>query len=195
MTLLDKWPAFIQLKKLLKGDIALSEMGYGTDTYSERTTTLHSHVTSGQKVASVCPYCAVGCGTNIYVRDGKVLAVEGNPDSPINDGTLCPKGSAILELTNNPNRLTKMLYRRPGGTAWEEVSVEWAMERIAHLIKETRDKTFRRWADAAETVPLNQCTGIASLGGACLDNEENYLIKKLFAAGLGMVWIENQARI
>ncbi len=195
MTLLDKWPAFIQLKKLLNGDIALSDLGYGTDTHSDRTNTLHSHVTSGQKVVSVCPYCAVGCGTNIYVRDGNVIAVEGNPNSPINDGTLCPKGSAILELTNNPNRLTKMLYRRPGGTDWEEVTVEWAMERIAQLVKATRDKTFERWADAAQTVPLNQCTGIASLGGACLDNEENYLIKKLFAAGLGIVWLENQARI
>jgi formate dehydrogenase major subunit len=190
-----KWPAFIELKKLLTGEEALSEVGYGSEIRSEKSNTLHARIRGAEKVASVCPYCAVGCGTTVFVRDNKIVHIEGNADSPINDGTLCPKGSAIYELTVNPHRLTKMLYRRPGGTEWEEVSVEWAMERIAQLVKETRDKTMQLWADEAKTVPLRQCTGIASLGGACLDNEENYMIKKLFTGGLGMVWVENQARI
>jgi formate dehydrogenase major subunit len=190
-----KWPAFIQIKQLLQGDIALSDLGYGNAIRSERSDTLKARITGAEKVASICPYCAVGCGTNIYVRDGKIVHIEGNPDSPISDGTLCPKGSSTFELTTNEHRLTKMLYRRPGGTEWEMVSVEWAMERIAQRVKETRDKTMQLWADDAHTVPLRQCTGIGSLGGACLDNEENYMIKKLFTAGLGIVAVENQARI
>jgi formate dehydrogenase major subunit len=142
---------------------------------------------------SVCPYCAVGCSTLIYARKGDVLHVEGNPESPVNAGTLCPKGAALCGLMTSPDRLKTVRYRRPHATDWEEVPLDWAMDRIAELVKRTRDETF------AETLPdgttVNHTLGIASLGGATLDNEENYLIKKVFGGGLGMVWIENQARV
>ena len=143
-------------------------------------------------VPSVCPYCAVGCGQHIYVKDGRVIDIEGNPDSPINEGTLCPKGANTFQLSVNPHRITKVLYRAPFSDHWEQVSREWAMERIAQRVKETRDRDFVESRD--ETV-LNHLTTIASLGGATMDNEENYLIKKLFNGGLGILPIENQARI
>jgi formate dehydrogenase major subunit len=142
---------------------------------------------------SICPYCAVGCGQLIYARDNDIIHIEGDPRSPINQGTLCPKGAATLGWVQNPNRLTKVKYRRPYADHWEEVSLDWAMERIAQLIKRTRDETFVQQLPDGTTV--NHTLGIAELGGATLDNEENYLIKKLCCGGLGMVFIENQARI
>ena len=143
---------------------------------------------------SVCPYCAVGCSTLIYADgDGKVIQVEGNPASPINAGTLCPKGANLLGLMTNPDRLTTVRYRAPHATEWTDVPLDWAMDRIARLVKETRDRTF------VEQLPdgtvVNHTLAIASLGGATLGNEENYLIKKVLGGGLGMVWIENQARV
>lgn len=142
---------------------------------------------------SVCPYCAVGCSTLMYARQGRLLHVEGNPDSPVNAGTLCPKGATLFSLHANPNRLTRVRYRAPYATGWEEKPLGWAMDRIAALTRQTRDETF------VEALPdgtkVNHTLGIASLGGATLDNEENYLIKKVFGGGLGMVWIENQARV
>jgi formate dehydrogenase major subunit len=141
----------------------------------------------------VCPYCAVGCSQLVYHREGKLLSIEGNYESFISGGTLCPKGSATYGLVVNPRRETKVKYRAPRSDHWEEVSLEWAMERIAQLVKKARDETFVHQTPDGRTV--NRTTGIAHLGGATLDNEENYLIKKLFAAGLGMVYIENQARI
>jgi formate dehydrogenase major subunit len=144
-------------------------------------------------VPSVCPYCAVGCGQLIYAKQGKIIDIEGNPASPIKGGTLCPKGSATYGLIVNPARVTNVRYRAPYSGHWEERPLDWAMERIAQLVKTTRDSGYQS-KDAAGTT-LNRCFNIASLGGATLDNEENYLIKKLFGAGLGMVWIENQARI
>lgn len=142
---------------------------------------------------SVCPYCAVGCSTLLYAKNGRLIHVEGNPDSPVNEGTLCPKGATLSSLHASPTRLTKIKYRAPYSTEWEERSLDWAMERIAQLTKQTRDETF------VQTLPdgteVNHTLGIASLGGATLDNEENYLIKKIFGAGLGMVFIENQARV
>jgi formate dehydrogenase major subunit len=150
--------------------------------------------TEGAEVGvSVCPYCAVGCSQLVYHRDGRVLSIEGNYESFINGGTLCPKGSATYGLVENPRRLKVVKYRAPGSDHWEEVSLEWAMERIAQLVKKTRDETFIHQTPDGKTV--NRTAAIAHLGGATLDNEENYLIKKLFAAGLGMVYIENQARI
>ncbi|SFH26649.1 formate dehydrogenase major subunit [Palleronia marisminoris] len=141
----------------------------------------------------VCPYCAVGCSTRIFAKDGRLIHVEGNPESPINAGTLCPKGATLFSLKANATRLTKVKYRAPHSTEWEERPLDWAMDRIAHLTKQARDETF------AETLPdgrkVNHTLGVASLGGATLDNEENYLIKKVFGGGLGMVWIENQARV
>ena len=150
-------------------------------------------IRDAQVVKSVCPYCAVGCGLNVYVRQGQVIDIEGNPESPINHGTLCPKGSATFQYTVNPSRLTRVLYRAPYSTAWETVSLDWAMEQIAQRVKQTRDETFVTHLEDGREV--NHTLSIASLGGATLDVEENYLIKKLFNCGLGIVSIENQARI
>ncbi len=143
--------------------------------------------------SSVCPFCAVGCGQLVYAKNGKPLHIEGDPRSPINQGTLCPKGASTLGVLLSPQRINKVLYRAPYASAWEEKPLDWAMERIAHLTKKARDDTFVEKLPDGRTV--NHTLGIASLGGATLDNEENYLIKKLFGGGLGMVSIENQARI
>nr|WP_135466332.1 dehydrogenase [Crenalkalicoccus roseus] len=142
---------------------------------------------------SICPYCAVGCAQLIYARDGRPIHVEGDPRSPVNQGTLCPKGAATFGLMTSPMRLDRCLHRVPGATAWREVTLDWAMDRIAHLVRRTRDETFVK--DLPDGTPLNHTLGIASMGGATLDNEENYLIKKLFSGGLGMVFVENQARV
>lgn len=142
---------------------------------------------------SVCPYCAVGCGLNVYSKAGEVIDVEGNPESPINEGTLCPKGANVFQLVHNPHRVKQVLYRAPYSDRWETKPLDWAMDRIAERIKETRDKGFI--AEDADGNRLNSVHNMGTLGGAVLDNEENYLIKKLFGAGLGVVSIENQARI
>lgn len=142
---------------------------------------------------SICPYCAVGCGQLVYAKGNDIIHIEGDPRSPINQGTLCPKGAATFGWAVNPNRLTKVKYRAPYSDQWEEKPLDWAMERIAQLIKQTRDETFVRKLPDGTTV--NHTLGVAELGGATLDNEENYLIKKLCGGGLGMVWIENQARV
>jgi formate dehydrogenase major subunit len=142
---------------------------------------------------SICPFCAVGCSQLIYAKNGRPLHIEGDPRSPVNQGTLCPKGAGTLGVLLSPQRVTKVLYRRPHGTVWEERPLPWAMERIAQLTKKTRDATFVEKLPDGRTV--NHSLGIASLGGATLDNEENYLIKKLFGGGLGLISIENQARI
>ena len=142
---------------------------------------------------SICPFCAVGCGQLVYAKDGKPIHIEGDPRSPVNAGTLCPKGSSTLGMLLSPQRITTVLHRAPHSDRWEPKPLDWAMERIAQLTKEARDDTF------VETLPdgrvVNHTLGLASLGGATLDNEENYLIKKLFGGGLGMMNIENQARI
>lgn len=159
---------------------------------SEKTRNLKARI-QGTKVArSVCPYCAVGCGQLIHHRDGKLVSIEGDPASPISRGHLCPKGSASFELLTHPNRLTKVLYRKPRSKEWEALELETAMDMVADRVWQAREKTFEETRDGQA---LMQTTAIAHLGGATLDNEENYLIKKLFAAGLGMVCISNQARI
>jgi formate dehydrogenase major subunit len=143
-------------------------------------------------VRSVCPYCAVGCGQRVYVKDEQIIQIEGDPDSPISRGRLCPKGSASKSLVTSPLRETKVKYRRPHGTEWEELELETAMDMIAERILRTRERT---WEDANEAgQPLNRTLGMAFLGGATLDTEENYLIKKCFTAA-GAISIENQARI
>jgi len=153
-----------------------------------------------QEIPSVCPYCAVGCGMLVGVKDGQIVNIEGNPDSPINRGTLCPKGAASFQLAVNPLRSTKALYRRPGGTQWEELALDKAMDMIAERIKETRDATFNeavtiKDAQGQEVQKhVNHTTAIFSLGGATMDNEWNYVHAKLMR-GLGVVAIENQARI
>jgi formate dehydrogenase major subunit len=143
-------------------------------------------------VASVCPYCAVGCGQRVYVKDERVTQIEGDPDSPISRGRLCPKGSASKQLVTGPQRLTTIRYRRPYASDWEELPLDRAMEMIADRVLAAREQTWE--ADDEQGRPLNRTLGLGSLGGATLDNEENYLIKKLFTA-LGAVQVENQARI
>jgi formate dehydrogenase major subunit len=169
------------------------QIGSRVEPFSKESYEKAPRIRDARVVHSVCPYCAVGCGLNVYVKDGKVIDIEGNPASPINHGTLCPKGSATFQYTVNPNRLTKVLYRAPYSDHWEVKLLAWAMEQIAQRVKQTRDETFvERLPDGRE---VNHTQGIASLGGATLDVEENYLIKKLFSGGLGVVSIENQARI
>ena len=142
---------------------------------------------------SICPYCAVGCAQLVYVKDGKIVDIEGSYDSPVNGGTLCPKGAATYQLAVNPNRLTHVKYRAPYADRWEERPLDWAMERIAQLVKQARDDTFE--THDADGVPVMRTHAIGHFGGATLDNEENYLIKKLFTGGLGIIGVENQARI
>ena len=153
-----------------------------------------------QEIPSVCPYCAVGCGMLVGVKDGTIVNIEGNPDSPINRGTLCPKGAASFQLAVNPMRSTRALYRRPGGTQWEELALDKAMDMIAERIKKTRDETFNEFVTVKDAAGqdvqkrVNHTTAIFSLGGATMDNEWNYVHGKLMR-GLGVVAIENQARI
>jgi formate dehydrogenase major subunit len=157
-------------------------------------------VAGAKDVPSICPYCAVGCGTMVSVVDGKVVNVEGNPNSPINEGNLCPKGAASFQMATTPLRVTKVKYRAPGATQWEEKPLDWAMARIAELIKQTRDRTFAKTARVKDNSgndvekEVNHTLAIGSLGGATMDNEWNYVQLKLMRA-LGVVFIENQARI
>jgi formate dehydrogenase major subunit len=167
--------------------------GAPPEVRSARTEELTARTTTADRVArSVCPYCAVGCGQRVYVKDERVVQIEGDPDSPISRGRLCPKGSASKSLVTNPARLSTVRYRRAYGTEWEDLPLDVAMEMIADRVVRAREQT---WQDLDETGRwVRRTLGIASLGGATLDNEENYLIKKLFTA-LGALQIENQARI
>jgi formate dehydrogenase major subunit len=142
-------------------------------------------------VKSICPYCAVGCGQDVYVQDGRITQIEGDPDSPVSRGRLCPKGSATKQLVTGPGREHRVRYRRPHGTRWEELDLETAMDMIADRVIATRRET---WQDEEDGARVNRTMGLASLGGATLDNEENYLMKKLYTA-LGAIQVENQARI
>ena len=141
---------------------------------------------------SVCPYCAVGCSQRVFVRNGRITNIEGNPESPINRGRLCPKGAATFQLVTGTHRLDTVLHRRPGATEWEPIALDDAMDRVAQLIAETRDRT---WEESdADGRPLRRSQGIAFMGGSTLDNEECYLLAK-FWAQLGVLQVENQARI
>ena len=166
--------------------------GTGAEAMSERTRTLSTKTRGASVTPSVCPYCAVGCGQLVYHRDGKLLSIEGNPASPISEGHLCPKGAASFELLTHAARLTRVKYRAPFASDWQDLDPETALDMIADRVWTTRERGFVAERDG---LPLMQCTNIAHLGGATLDNEENYLIKKLFAGGLGMVAVSNQARI
>jgi formate dehydrogenase major subunit len=167
--------------------------GLGPAAQSRRSETLTARTQEADRVVqSICPYCAVGCGQKVYVKDEKVIQIEGDPDSPISRGRLCPKGAGSLGYVTSPLRETKVKYRRPYGTAWEELDLETAMDMIADRVIKTRDETWE--AADAKGRKLNRTLGIAVLGGATLDTEENYLLKKSFTA-LGAVSIENQARI
>jgi len=169
------------------------EVGSGVQPFSKESSEKAPRIRNAKKVHSVCPYCAVGCSLNVYVKNGKVIDIEGDPDIPINHGTLCPKGSATFQYTINSSRVTQVLYRAPYSNHWEIKTLDWAMEQIAQRVKKTRDETFVERLDDGREV--NHMLGIASLGGATLDIEENYLMKKLLGGGLGIVSIENQARI
>jgi len=160
--------------------------------FSPRSIAKASRIRDAVAVTSVCPYCAVGCSQLVHVKGGRIINIEGNPESPINEGTLCPKGANTFQLTVNPHRITKVLYRAPHSTHWEARPLDWAMDRIAQRVKDTRDADF---VAARDGTILNHLTTMACLGGATMDNEENYLIKKFFGGGLGVVAIENQARI
>ena len=164
----------------------------GPRAVSPRTRRAGARIAGLKATESVCPYCAVGCGQVVYTRGGELVDIEGNPRSPINQGTLCPKGSASRQLIQQPGRLTKVRYRRAGSAKWEELELEQAMDMIADRVIDARE---RGWQERdGEGRVVNRTLGFAHLGGATLDNEENYLIKKLFSA-MGAVQIENQARI
>jgi formate dehydrogenase major subunit len=176
-------------------------LGLGLDLRAAQGEVRRLKIEGAREVPSVCPYCAVGCGQIVHVRNKRIVNIEGNPESPINQGTLCPKGAATYQLAVNVNRITRVWYRAPGATEWDKTkTLEWAMERIAQRVKETRDATFQetwptRDAQGREVVKrVNHTLRIGSLGGATIDNEWNYAQCKLMRA-LGVVFIENQARI
>src|SRR5215469_4091080 len=160
--------------------------------FSPNSVNKRARIAGATEVPSVCPYCAVGCGQLVYVKGGKIIDIEGNPRSPINAGTLCPKGANTFQLNVNPHRIKHVMYRAPFSDRWERRPLDWAMDRIAQLTMEAREEGFVEERDGKV---LNHMTNVMSLGGATMDNEENYLIKKLFNGGLGMIPIENQARI
>lgn len=182
--LLAKWPLIRQ--------IVTRTDGTGVEAMSEKTRGLRSRIHETEVSKSVCPYCAVGCGQLIHHKAGKLMSIEGDPASPISRGHLCPKGSASFELLTHPNRLKTVRYRKPRSNQWESLDLETAMDMVAERAWESRERSFVERRDGKA---LMQTTAIAHLGGATLDNEENYLIKKLFTGGLGMVCISNQARI
>jgi len=177
--LLLKWPLIRQLKS--------GADGTGEEAMSDATRALRPKHEGAEIARSICPYCGVGCGQLVYHRDGTLISIEGDPQSPISRGHLCPKGADSFELVTHDARATKVKYRAPYSRKWVEIDQQEALDRVADRVWRTRERTFRD--DVMHT------TGMAHLGGATLDNEENYLIRKLFTAGLGMVCISNQARI
>src|SRR4051812_4552796 len=184
--LIRSWPVYRQLT-------GSDPLGRGQAAQSHRSLTLTPRTADADRVAhSVCPYCAVGCAQKVYVKDEKVVQIEGNPDSPISRGRLCPKGSASKQLVTGPQRLTKVRYRAPYATEWQELDPDEAMDMVADRVLDARDRGWQELDSKGNR--LRRTMGFASLGGATLDNEENYLIKKLFTA-LGALQIENQARI
>jgi len=182
--LLLKWPLIRQLKT--------GTDGTGVEAMSDATHALRPKTEGAEVARSICPYCGVGCGQLVYHAEGKVVSIEGDPESPISRGHLCPKGSASYQLVTHDGRATKVKYRAARSKEWTELPLDQAMRMVARRMWETRQRTFTETLDGK---PVMQCTGMAHLGGATLDNEENYLIKKLFTGGLGMVCISNQARI
>jgi formate dehydrogenase major subunit len=179
-----RWPLLLQVARARNGD--------GAESMSDRTHHLQPRHAGASVARSICPYCGVGCGQLVFHRDNQLVSIEGDPDSPISAGHLCPKGAASYELVTHPNRLTRVKYRPPHATAWRDLDLETAMDMIADRVWASRERAFVEEVDGK---PLMQVRTIAHLGGATLDNEENYVIKKLFAAGLGMVAVSNQARI
>jgi formate dehydrogenase major subunit len=183
---IGSWPVLRQLR-------SNDRLGLGSAVQSARSAEIRPRIDEAESVAhSICPYCAVGCAQLVYVRDGEVVQIEGDPASPVSRGRLCPKGSASLGYVTSPLRETKVKYRRPYGTEWEELPLDRAMDMIADRVIATRRDTWQQTDDDGK--PTRRTLAIANLGGATLDNEENYLIKKLMTS-LGIVQVENQARI
>ncbi len=182
--LLSKWPLLRQIRE--------RKDGTGLESMSDKTRGMHARIDDAEVARSICPYCGVGCGQLIYHKDGKLVAIEGDPESPISQGNLCPKGAASFQLLTHSRRETKVKYRAPRARSWTEMPLEQAMDMVADRVWDSRKRTFVREKRGSS---VNHTTGITHLGGATLDNEENYLIKKLFTGGLGMVCVSNQARI
>ena len=182
--LISRWPLLRQIRERKRGT--------GLEAMSEKTRHLHARIDDAEVARSICPYCGVGCGQLIYHKDGKLVSIEGDPESPISQGNLCPKGAASFQLLTHDRRETAVKYRAPGAKTWSSLSLERAMDMVADRVWETRRRTFVR---EEEGKIINHTQGLCHLGGATLDNEENYLIKKLFTGGLGMVCVSNQARI
>ncbi len=180
-----EWPLLRQLRQ--------GADGTGPEAMSRKTREISARHDDAEVSRSVCPYCGVGCGQLVYHDGDELLAIEGDPESPVNQGTLCPKGSASYQLLTNPSRLEKVRYRPPNATEWEEIDLETAMDMLADRVWESRKRTFVEEDGDGERI--GHTKAVTHLGGATLDNEENYLIKKLFTAGLGMVGVSNQARI
>jgi formate dehydrogenase major subunit len=182
--LLDRWPVVRQLRT--------GADGTGPEAMSDETLNLRARIHDAKVTKSICPYCGVGCGQLIFHKDNTILSIEGDPDSPISRGRLCPKGSDTKELHTHSGRLMTVKYRRPFAREWEEIPLAQAMDMVADRLWESRERTFQEELDGKD---LMYTKAIAHLGGATLDCEENYLIKKLFTGGLGMVCLSNQARI
>jgi formate dehydrogenase major subunit len=182
--LLSKWPLVRQIRE--------HKDGTGLESMSAKTRAMHARIDDAKVARSICPYCGVGCGQLIYHKDGKLISIEGDPESPISQGNLCPKGAASYQLLTHSRRETKVKYRGPRAKSWSEISLKEAMDMVADRVWESRKRTFVHKKNGAT---INHTTAICHLGGATLDNEENYLIRKLFTLGLGMVCISNQARI
>jgi formate dehydrogenase major subunit len=192
LSVLSEWPVVRQVRA---GDPS----GLGLTAASARTRALAPRTASADRVArSVCPYCAVGCGQLVHVKDERIVDIEGDPDSPISQGCLCPKGAATFQLVTGSHRTKQVLHRRPGGTAWEPIPLDQAMEMVADRVQRSREEHWEERIDdpgaAHHGMLARRTLSMAHLGGATLDNEENYLLKKLFSA-LGVVQVENQARI
>jgi formate dehydrogenase major subunit len=181
----QKWPLLRQFQ-------SHDGSGLGSSAWSDRSEHLRPRLDGARVHESICPYCAVGCGQKVYVKDGRIIDIEGDEGSPISRGRLCPKGAATFQLVTGNQRQKHVLYRRPRGREWEQLPLEQAMEMVAQRVRKTRDETWEARDEKGNAV--QRTLGIAHLGGATLDNEENYLLKKLYTA-LGVVQVENQARI
>ncbi len=176
--------------KLSVGSALAGSLAVNLDAAKSYAATLP--IRYAKETQTICPYCAVGCGMIVHSRNGKVINTEGDPDHPINEGTLCSKGASLYQVVNNPARLTKPRYRAPGSKEWKDVEWDWALDEIANRIKKTRDETFVSKNSKGQVV--NRCDGIAHVGSAALDNEECYILQK-WLRSLGLVYIEHQARI
>jgi formate dehydrogenase major subunit len=180
----SRWPLIQQLRT--------GADGTGVEAMTDRTRNLKPKTDGAEVARSICPYCGVGCGQLVFHKNGKLVSIEGDPESPISRGHLCPKGADTFELHTLKNRLKTVRYRQPYSREWQEIPLEQAMDMVADRVWRTREQRFEESRDGQS---LMQTTALAHLGGATLDCEENYLIKKLFTAGLGMVCLSNQARI